>query len=87
MQNLFDAAPADAPDQAAPGRLSREQTIDHILSINPSAGRRFLEQFEDRRLGDYLERLVAAGSPRGREASWVRAGDTPAIQSRWRRLD
>ncbi len=85
MQTLFDADPTDPPADPAPGRLSRDQVIDHILSINPSAGRTFLEQFGRRRLGDYLDRLVAAESPRGRDARWTRAGDTPAIQERRRR--
>ncbi|MEZ6243798.1 MAG: hypothetical protein R3B57_12240 [Phycisphaerales bacterium] len=85
MQTLFDLDASQTPDRPAPGRLNRDQVIDHILSINPSAGRRFLEQFESRRLDDYLDRLVATGSPRGREARWVRSGDTPAIEVRRRR--
>ncbi|MFI4897012.1 MAG: hypothetical protein ACIARR_04220 [Phycisphaerales bacterium JB059] len=60
-------------------RLSREQVMEQILSINPSAGRRFLEQFGQDRLGDYLERLIRVRSPRGAESRFVRRGDTPAI--------
>ncbi len=60
-------------------RLSREQVMEQILSINPSAGRRFLEQFGRERLGDYLERLIRVRSPRGGESRFVRRGDTPAI--------
>jgi len=85
MKTLFDLDHDNAPDRPAPGRLSREQVIDHILTINPSAGRQFLEQFESRRLDDYLDRLVASGSPRGREARWTRPGDAPAIEVRRRR--
>ncbi len=85
MQTLFDSDTHDASESPAPGRLSRDQVIDHILTINPSAGRDFLEQFGRRRLDGYLDRLVAAGSPRGRDARWIRDGDTPAIQGRYRR--
>jgi len=58
---------------------SREQVIDWILTLNPSASRAFLERFEARPLAMYLDHLMAAQSPRGRTARWVRPDETPAI--------
>lgn len=67
-------------------RLSREQMIDRIMTLNPSAGPEFLEEFEDRLLEGYLEHLVASAEPRGRGAVWLRRGDSPAIVWRSARL-
>jgi len=84
MQSLFDSQ-RDSVEAGAPSgetgawRLNREQVVDQILTINPSAGRGFLEQFEADRLGDYLDRLICARSPRGGESGFIRRGDTPAI--------
>ncbi len=84
MKSLFETRHAslavDAPAcEAGARRLSREQVVDQILTINPSAGRGFLEQFGADGLGDYLDRLINASSPRGGESRFVRRGDTPAI--------
>ena len=84
MNSLFDARQnpvrVESPARAVNAwRLTREQVVDQILTINPSAGRGFLEQFGADGLGDYLERLINARSPRGRESRFVRRGDTPAI--------
>ena len=76
-ESLFEADAA-VGDRGA-WRLSRAQVVDQILSINPSAGRGFLEQFGEERLGDYLDRLIRIRSPRGGESRFVRRGDTPAI--------
>ncbi|MFG0306376.1 MAG: hypothetical protein ACF8Q5_09200 [Phycisphaerales bacterium JB040] len=73
------AAPAD--DGSDPGfeALSREQVVDQILSLNPSASSTFLEQFEARQLGMYLRHLLSAQEPRGPMARWRRPNDAPAI--------
>ena len=84
MGSLFETgrerAKAETPGREdGAWRLSREQVVDQILTINPSAGRSFLEQFGADGLSDYLDRLINARSPRGRESRYVRRGDTPAI--------
>ncbi len=63
-------------------RLTREQVVDRIVSMNPSATPDFLADFEDTALSRYQDRLTAARSPRARTERWIRAGDTPAIMSR-----
>lgn len=62
-------------------RLSRSQIMDRILSMNPSATQAFLGRFSDSALGVYLDHLVSAGRPRGRDARWERPGDSPAIMA------
>ncbi len=84
MQSLFESrrrpVEVEAPgERSGAWRLSREQVVDQILTINPSAGRGFLEQFGADGLGEYLDRLIKARSPRGGESRFVRRGDTPAI--------
>jgi len=63
-------------------RLTREQVVTRIIEINPTATRQFLDQFGKEALGRYLNHLVAASEPRGREAVWERPGDAPAIMHR-----
>jgi hypothetical protein len=63
-------------------RLTREQVVDRIITINPTATVSFLERFNSRSLGMYLDHLVSASRPRGRGARWLRPGDTPAILGR-----
>ncbi|MBL4697374.1 MAG: hypothetical protein JKX70_00930 [Phycisphaerales bacterium] len=69
---------------APPVRLSREQVVDQIISINRSATAEYLEQFEQRSLDTYLDHLISSQQPRGRHARWDRPGDTPAMMSRRR---
>lgn len=57
-------------------RLTREQVVDRIITINPTATADFLNRFQDQSLELYLERL---SSSMRRGASWVRRGETPAI--------
>jgi len=79
------ASPAPERAEGSPA-MSRDQLYDHILTINPSAGRAFLEQFDERKLGDYLDRLQISGRPRGRESVWVRRSPEPAVAvSGWER--
>jgi hypothetical protein len=63
-------------------RLTREQVVDRIISINPTATVEFLNSFKDPALGHYLDHLVATSAPRGRHARWLRHHETPAILSR-----
>ncbi len=67
-------------------RLTREQVVDRILSLNPTASREYLSQFRDEALGRYLDHLTAASEPRGRAARWIRPGDSPAITWRQARV-
>jgi len=60
-------------------KLSREHLIDGIIAINPTATVTFLTRFPDAALRGYLDHLLSAQEPRGRTASWVRPGDSPAI--------
>jgi len=62
--------------------LSREQLMDRIAELNPSASPEFLARFGLESLGNYFDHLISAQEPRGRMARWVRRGETPAI-SRW----
>ncbi|MDF1809882.1 MAG: hypothetical protein P1U42_09330 [Phycisphaerales bacterium] len=64
--------------------LSREQVVDQIIAINQSATAQYLEQFEQKSLDTYLDHLLSAREPRGRDARWDRPGDAPAIMSRRR---
>ncbi len=57
--------------------LSREQLIDRIITVNPSATATFLDQFEEEALSQYLDHLTLASQPRGREARWIRPSRTP----------
>ncbi|MEM7755422.1 MAG: hypothetical protein AAF297_07270 [Planctomycetota bacterium] len=52
--------------------LSREQLIDRILFLNPTAEVAFLDGFEEPGLRQYLHRLQHAHAPRGRHAVWTR---------------
>ena len=65
-------------------RLTREQVIDEIIEINPSATADFLDDFRDPRLRLYLTRLRRSRQSRGRDAVWERPADSPAIVSRER---
>lgn len=58
--------------------LSKDQLIDQILSLNPSAEPDWLSQFRIDALESYLRHLHFMQEPR-RRSRWVRPGDTPAI--------
>lgn len=68
--------------RSEPSRLTREQVVDRIVSINPTAKTEFLSCFEDCELTNYLDHLVATLAPRGRHARWERTAETPAILTR-----
>lgn len=65
-----------------PRRLTREQLLDRIQSINPTAKPEYLVQFRPEALSLYLDHLLHAAAPRRTEHSWERPGDTPAIVTR-----
>ncbi|HHN79132.1 MAG TPA: hypothetical protein ENK11_10750 [Phycisphaerales bacterium] len=67
------------PETAHLDRLSRQQVIDEIITINPSATAEFLDSFSGDRLRVYLTRLRGIRRGRGRDARWVRLNDSPAI--------
>ena len=66
-------------------RLTREQVVDRIMSLNPTASREFLEGFEREQLVRYMDHLTEASKPRGREAKWRRPGDAPPMVWRYAR--
>ncbi|MFK7758815.1 MAG: hypothetical protein AB8C13_02580 [Phycisphaerales bacterium] len=70
--------------QALPAALTREQTVDEIISVNPSATAEFLAQFDDGLLTKYLDHLRFTQQPRCGQTSWDRPGDAPAIMVRKR---
>lgn len=72
-------APAPVEPEPATTRMSREQVIDRIVTINTSATAAFLDRFGTASLHRYLEHLDVASGPRGRNSSWQRPGDSPAI--------
>lgn len=67
-------------------RLTREQVVDRIITLNPSASPEFLDRFPEPALDEYLRRLDSAQEPRGRRATWVRRGSSPAIVGHHRRV-
>ena len=62
---------------------SKEQLIESIQRINPSALREFLSTFDWHALRRYLDHLSMTLEPRGVDSHWTRLGDTPAVV--WRR--
>ncbi len=63
-------------------RLTREQLVDRIMTLNPTATNEFLARFGDDDLEDYLQRLNRAAGPRSRHEVWVRPPGGPAVSSR-----
>ena len=61
-------------------RLTREQVVDRIITMNRSASPAFLERFGEPELRHYLEHLTH--TEQRRDVPWVRRGDTPAIVGR-----
>jgi hypothetical protein len=75
---------SEPPESSSPSsRLTREQVVDRIITINPTAKTTFLASFNEASLGRYLDHLVATSGPRGRQSPvWMRPGDSPAIMTR-----
>ena len=61
-------------------RLTREQVVDRIITINRSASPAFLERFEEPQLRHYLDHLTH--TEQRRNVPWIRRGETPAIVGR-----
>jgi hypothetical protein len=61
-------------------RVTREQVVDRIITINRSASPAFLERFAEPQLRHYLEHLNH--TDQRHEVPWVRRGETPAIVGR-----
>jgi hypothetical protein len=72
--------PLESSSQSS--RLTREQVVDRIITINPTATAQFLARFRDDSLEKYLDHLVIASGPRGGHSRWLRPGDSPAIIGR-----
>lgn len=66
-------------------RLTREQVVDRIIQINPSAEAGFLERFPPPELKTYLSRLERTGEPRDRQSRWVRPSSATAVSMSKRR--
>ena len=62
--------------------LDKDHLIDEITSLNPSAGRDWLELFDTDDLRRYLGHLHHALEPRGAGSVWHREGDTPPVVMR-----
>ena len=62
--------------------LSKSQVISHIQQINRSAPTEWLSRFDEAALTKYLDHLQKTLEPRGRDSTWIRQGDTPAVVSR-----
>lgn len=59
--------------------MTKDQLIDEILDMNPSADVAFLQSFGPNALERYYQHLLLLREPRGRNSTWVRIGDTPAM--------
>lgn len=77
-------APREETLPAAPIDESPEcsRLVSAILELNPTASPVFLHQFPISALEDYLEHLLSAAQPRGREAIRIRPANTPGITTR-----
>ena len=60
--------------------LTKQQLINGITEINPSADLSWLDDFENGELQRYLDHLQVTIEPRG--TSWLRTNETAAIVTR-----
>ena len=60
--------------------LSKQQLMDGITEMNPTADLEWLDGFEEPALRLYLDHLQVTIEPRG--TSWLRTNETTAIVSR-----
>lgn len=74
------AEPLESVSEDSSVRLTREQVVERIISLNATASVEFLAGFDDGELREYLEHLHIAQVPRG--GCWSRPGGSPAIMSR-----
>ena len=61
--------------------LTKNQVIDAICKLNPTAPMYWLASFDLTALREYYEHLLITLEPRG-SRGWVRQSDTPAIVTR-----
>lgn len=54
------------------GEFTTPQLVSQIIQINPTATSSYLHQFGRGELREYLEHLLFAQRPRGRDAIWTR---------------
>lgn len=81
-QNIVTAEVAEATEPVAMGTLTKVRLVERIIEMNPTASEQFLRVFSHKGLMDYMEHLASAQEPRGRNSSWLRRGDSPAILAR-----
>jgi hypothetical protein len=62
--------------------ISKPKIIDAIQQINQSARRDWLDTFAESALHRYLHRLELTLGPRGRQSTWIRHHETPAVVTR-----
>ncbi len=74
------AEPLESVSEDSSVRLTREQVVERIISLNATASVEFLAGFNDEELRAYLDHLQVAQFPRG--GRWSRPGGSPAIVSR-----
>lgn len=79
----FATVPAELliPGEAGP-LLTRDQLVERIQRVNPTATSGRLDGFDSSALRLYLSHLLAKREPRDRSNAWLRPGDTPAILTR-----
>lgn len=65
--------------EPTPAALTREQIVDRILVLNPTASVDFLDSFTNEGLRAYFSRLQHAHRPRGRASVWIRPVGPRAI--------
>lgn len=56
--------------------MTRSQLVDRILELNPTATPKFLGEFSESSLADYLDHLCVLSEP---SRPWVRRGIVPGI--------
>jgi hypothetical protein len=62
--------------------IKKPRIIDEIQQINQSARRDWLDTFATSALCRYLDRLELTLGPRGRQSTWVRLDEDPAVVTR-----
>lgn len=67
----------DAQPENRSSGMTREQIIDRIIVLNPSATPGFLQQFDEHALEHYLNHLSLITTPRGRDTRWMRPSGQP----------
>ena len=62
--------------------IPKPKVIEAIQLLNQSAKREWLESLRTPALRRYLDRLELTQGPRGRESTWTRRHETPAVVTR-----